>query len=79
MGFVIDSKQYGPAAAWYGNRCSARAFGHAGYVSSVGFADPECGLAVALVFNGMLEAAPDRHDARINAAIDAVYEDLNLG
>ena len=79
LGFVIDSKQYGPAATWYGSRCSARAYGHAGYVSSVGFADPEYGLAVALVFNGMLEAAPARHDARINAVIDAVYEDLNLG
>jgi CubicO group peptidase (beta-lactamase class C family) len=78
LGFVIDSKQYGPAAVWYGRRCSARAFGHAGYVSSVGFADPEYGLVVALVFNGMLEAAPARHDARTNAALDAVYEDLNL-
>jgi CubicO group peptidase (beta-lactamase class C family) len=78
LGFVIDSKQYGPAAAWYGSRCSARAFGHAGYVSSVGFADPGYGLVVALVFNGMLEAAPARHDARINAAIDAVYQDLDL-
>jgi len=79
LGFVIDSKQYGPGAAWYGSRCSARAFGHAGYVSSLGFADPEYGLAVALAFNGMLEAASARHDARIKAAVDAVYEDLNLG
>ena len=79
LGFVIDSKHYGPAAAWYGSRCSPRAFGHAGYVSSVGFADPKYGLAVALAFNGMLEAASARHDAGINAAVDAVYEDLNLG
>jgi CubicO group peptidase (beta-lactamase class C family) len=79
LGFVIDSKQYGLSAAWYGSRCSARTFGHAGYVSSVGFADPEYGLAVALVFNGMLDTAPARHDARIKAAIDALYEDLNLG
>jgi CubicO group peptidase (beta-lactamase class C family) len=78
LGFVIDSKQYGSGAAWYGNRCSPRAFGHAGYVSSVAFADPEYRLAVALVLNGMLEAAPAKHDARVVATLDAIYDDLGL-
>jgi CubicO group peptidase (beta-lactamase class C family) len=76
LGFVIDSKQYGPSAAWYGTRCSARAFGHAGYVSSVAFADPEYRLVVALVFNGMLDSLPTRHDARMATVLDAIYEDL---
>jgi hypothetical protein len=39
-------------------------------------ADPEHGLAVALVFNGMCGAA--RHDARQRAALAAIYEDLGL-
>lgn len=38
LGVVIDSKQYGPGADWYGRHCSPRTFGHGGYVSSVGFA-----------------------------------------
>ncbi len=78
LGVVVDSKQYGSASAWYGNRCSPRTFGHAGYVCSVGFADPEHQLAVALVFNGMLEANPPQHDARMQTALDAIYEDLSL-
>jgi CubicO group peptidase (beta-lactamase class C family) len=78
LGFVIDSKQYGSGAAWYGNNCSSRAFGYAGYVCSVGFADPECHLVVALVFNGMLDAAPAKHDARMIATLNAIYQDLGL-
>jgi CubicO group peptidase (beta-lactamase class C family) len=78
LGVVVDSKQYGPAAAWFGNRCSPRTFGHAGYVCSVGFADPEHRLAVALQFNAMLEAEPTKHDERAAAVIDAVYDELGL-
>src|SRR5262249_1615716 len=78
LGVVIDSKQYGNSAAWYGTRCSPRTFGHGGYVSSTAFADPEHRLAVALVFNGMLDAAPSRHDARLIGVVDALYEDLGL-
>jgi CubicO group peptidase (beta-lactamase class C family) len=78
LGFVIDSKQYGAAAGWFGNLCSPRTFGHAGYVCSVGFADPEHRLAVALQFNAMLEAEPRKHDERAAAVIDAVYEELGL-
>ena len=79
FGFVIDSKQYGLGAAWYGTRCSPRTFGHAGYVSSAAFADPDYRLVVALVFNGMLDAAPLKHDARMIATLDAIYYDLGLG
>lgn len=74
LGFVLDSNAYGLGSAWYGTRGSGRAFGHGGYFSSVGFADPERGLAVALAYNGILE--PDRHDLRLREAIDALYEDL---
>lgn len=78
LGVVVDSKQYCNSAAWFGNRCSRRTWGHAGYVSSVGFADPENRVAVALVFNGMLESQDVRHDARVLATLEAVYEDLGI-
>jgi len=74
LGFVLDSKAYGPTSAWYGTRGSGRAFGHGGYFSSVGFADPERDLAVALAWNGLIE--PERHDLRLREALDALYEDL---
>jgi CubicO group peptidase (beta-lactamase class C family) len=78
LGVVIDSKQYCVSATWFGNRCSRRTFGHAGYVSSVGFADPEHRVVVALVFNGMLESQEGRHNARTIGTLDAVYEDLGI-
>ena len=74
LGFVLDSKAYGPASAWYGTLGSGRAFGHGGYFSSVGFADPGNGLAVALAWNGVIE--PERHDRRLREALDALYEDV---
>jgi CubicO group peptidase (beta-lactamase class C family) len=78
LGVVIDSKRYCRSASWFGNRCSSRAWGHAGYMSSVAFADPEHRLAVALVFNGMLEGQEGRHDIRITSVLDAVYADLGI-
>lgn len=76
LGFVIDGKEFGPASAWYGNRASPRAFGHAGYYSSVAFADPTHDLAVALAWNGFAPA--DKNDARVHAALDSLYDDLGL-
>ncbi len=76
LGFVLDGKEFGPASAWYGNRVSPRTFGHAGYYSSVAFADPEHDLAIALAWNGFAPAA--KNDARVHAALDGLYEDLYL-
>jgi len=76
LGVVVDSKQYGPGADWYGPACSPRTFGHAGFVSSVGFADPENQLVVALAFNGMAEATT--HEVRLRATLAAIYQDLGL-
>jgi CubicO group peptidase (beta-lactamase class C family) len=76
LGFVLDSKAHGPGSAWYGNRVSPRTFGHQGYFSSVAFADPDHDLAVALAWNGLTE--PAKHEARVHAALDALYEDLAL-
>lgn len=38
--------------------------------------DPEYGLAVAVVFNGM--PGETAHQERISALFKAIYEDLNL-
>ena len=43
LGVVVDSKRHGPGADWFGSHCSSRTFGHGGFVSSVGFADPGMG------------------------------------
>jgi len=79
LGVLVDSKKYGAAAAWFGTRCSSRAFGHAGAWSSVAFADPEYQLVVALGFNGMIGTNPPKHDARVVKILDALYNDLGIG
>ncbi|HYL60257.1 MAG TPA: serine hydrolase domain-containing protein [Candidatus Acidoferrales bacterium] len=78
LGVVLDGKQYGAASGWYGTRCSPRTWGHAGYVCSVGFLDPENRLVVAMVFNGMTEAEPPLHDERVRETIDSIYEELAI-
>ncbi|HEX2643860.1 MAG TPA: serine hydrolase domain-containing protein, partial [Thermoanaerobaculia bacterium] len=78
LGFIINSAQYGADTVpyGYGHHASRRTFGHSGYRSSTGFADPERGLAVALAFNGT--PANDRHEERVRAVLDALYLDLGL-
>jgi CubicO group peptidase (beta-lactamase class C family) len=69
LGFIVD-------AFLYGSHCSDRAFGHAGAQSSVGFCDPEYGLVVALVLNGM--PGPKPHNQRMLDLANAIYLDLGL-
>ncbi len=78
LGFIVNSIQYGAETVpyGYGHHASPRTFGHSGYRSSTGFADPEPGLAVALAFNGT--PSNERHEVRIRSVLDAVYEDLGL-
>jgi CubicO group peptidase (beta-lactamase class C family) len=78
LGFIVNSRQYGAATVpyGYGSHASPRTFGHSGYRSSTGFADPEHGLAVALAFNGT--PGNEAHERRIRAVLDALYEDLGL-
>ncbi len=78
LGFIPNSAQYGPETVpySYGHHASPRAFGHSGYRSSVAFADPEPGLAVALAFNGT--PSNERHEQRIRSVLDALYQDLGL-
>lgn len=74
-----------PEASWYerqtaprvyGRSCSPQTIGHAGYMSSVGFADPECGLVVAWVCNGF--PGMDRHLQRHFEINEAICEDMGL-
>ncbi|HVE91484.1 MAG TPA: serine hydrolase domain-containing protein [Actinomycetota bacterium] len=48
-----------------------RSFGHGGHSSSIGYADPEAGLVVALVTNGLPGAV--EHDRRVRAVIKTIY------
>jgi hypothetical protein len=42
----------------------------------VGFGDPEYGLAVAVIFNGLPGEA--RHDRRLKRVTAAIYDDLGF-
>jgi CubicO group peptidase (beta-lactamase class C family) len=62
----------------FGNEVSDLAFGHSGNVgSSFAFADPCSGLAVAVIFNGLVD--PDSAFLRRPALVRSVYRDLRLG
>lgn len=79
LGFVINSNMYGSETVpyGYGPHASSRAYGHGGSQSSISFADPEHGLAVAIVCNGT--PGEEAHQRRMRAILAAVYEDLGLG
>lgn len=73
LGFFIDSQRHSPAVPYgYGTAASEGTFGHGGKESSTGFADPDRGLAVSLVFNGM--PGEPKHDRRLKQALAAIYE-----
>jgi CubicO group peptidase (beta-lactamase class C family) len=78
LGFVMQSNQYGVDTVPYGfgKHASPRTFGHSGSRSSISYADPTHGLAVACIFNGAPEEAA--HDARMREVNAAIYEDLEL-
>ena len=79
LGVIVNSERHGPGRVPYGfgSRAGARAFGHGGSQCSVGFADPEHGLAIALVFDGM--PGERAHQTRLRQCLDALYEDLGVG
>ncbi len=60
----------------FGPHASEQAYGHSGYQSSIGFADPEHDLAVGIVFNGM--PGEKAHHKRIYSVLGALYTDLGL-
>jgi CubicO group peptidase (beta-lactamase class C family) len=78
LGFILNSAHHGVKTVPYGfgPHASEQTYGHAGYQSSIGFADPEHGLAVGIVFNGMPGEAA--HQKRIYSVLGALYADLGL-
>ena len=78
LGLMINSWSYrqAPTSYGYGEHASSGAFGHGGQQSSLVFADPEHGLAVALGTNGR-PGEPANH-RRTQPVITALYEDLGL-
>lgn len=78
LGLILDSKHHGKADVpyGYGPHSSQATFGHGGQESCTGFADPEHGLVVAVMFNGSPGEKP--HQQRMFATLAAIYEDLGL-
>jgi CubicO group peptidase (beta-lactamase class C family) len=78
LGFICNSRHYGQTAAPYqfGAHASDRALGHSGNQSSIGMADPEHGLVIALAFNG--QPGEPKHDRRVRECLGAIYVDLGL-
>jgi CubicO group peptidase (beta-lactamase class C family) len=77
-GFIVNSNRYGVETVPYGfgRRAGDNTFGHGGAQSSAGFADPDHGVAGAVVFNGMCSA--EGHRVRIRDFLTALYEDLGF-
>lgn len=78
LGFIVNSSQYGPQTVPYsfGVHASPATYGHGGFQSSCGMADPTHQLILAIVLNGTPGEA--RHSKRIRLLNSAVYEDLGL-
>jgi len=78
LGFIVNSSHYGAELPpyGYGRHASSRTFGHSGFQSSTGFADPKHRLVVALVVNG--NPGEPRHTERFRDVTEAIYEDLGL-
>ncbi len=77
LGVIVNSAQYGESVPYgFGPHASPRAFGHGGNQSSMALVDPEYGLVVIVIFNGM--PGEEAHQKRVRATLGAVYEDLGI-
>ena len=78
LGFIVNSSKYGPQTVPYsfGLHASPATFGHGGFQSSCGKADPQHQMVIAVVLNGTPGEA--RHSKRIRTINSAIYEDLGL-
>jgi CubicO group peptidase (beta-lactamase class C family) len=72
LGFMTSLREHA-----FGRHCSPSSFGHSGNVgSSFAWADPEIGLAAAVVFNGVVD--PDSAFLRRPSVVRAIVTDLGL-
>lgn len=78
LGFYVNSNIYGSESVPYGfgRYASPRAFGNAGYQSSIAFVDPDAGLVVVCIFNGT--PGEQAHQVRNRETNSAIYEDLGM-
>ena len=78
LGLMINSWSYrqAPTSYGYGEHASPETFGHGGQQTSLLFADPAHGLAVALCCNGR-PGEPANH-RRTQPIVTALYEELGL-
>lgn len=78
LGLMINSWRYRsrPNSYGYGDHADARAFGHGGQQSSLAFADPQSGLAVALACNG--RPGEVANHLRTQPVVTAIYEEMGL-
>ena len=78
LGFLLDSQVYHdrPYSYSYGGHSSPRTFGHAGFQTAAGFADPEHGLVATWAFNGL--PGERKHRDRNHQMNTAIYQDLGL-
>ena len=77
LGFILQTDPDGTDPFAYGFGPSGpRTFGHGGFESSAGFADPETGLVVAFVFNGT--PGEQQHKQRRRALQLAISQDRGL-
>jgi CubicO group peptidase (beta-lactamase class C family) len=78
LGFLVNSRRHGPSTVpyGYGDHAGPDTFGHSGSQSSCAFADPDAGLVVAWMCNGLVGEV--RHQRRQRAINTAIYEDLGL-
>jgi CubicO group peptidase (beta-lactamase class C family) len=76
LGFLVDSQQYDTKNFPYGfgPHASPRTFGHGGHQSAISYADPETGMAVVVLTNGL--PGEQAHNRRFRAINAAIYEDL---
>ena len=76
LGIILDSNKHGATTVPYGfgAKSSNKAFGHGGARSSIGFADPEHDLVVALCLIG--QVPEPRHQARMRTLIDLLRSEL---
>jgi CubicO group peptidase (beta-lactamase class C family) len=79
LGLMVNSFHYRgrPTSYGYGIHASPGAFGHGGQQSSIAFADPAHGLAVALCCNGMPGELLNHR--RTQSVLTVLYEELGLG
>lgn len=76
LGFRLECRHIDPDLTSFSQRSSPRTYGHEGLLTTLSFADPDAGLAVAMHLNGKIDHRL-YYQRRIRIC-DAIYADLGL-